>query len=322
MNSQMNRILGLNLKYICVVVIIATLGCEPEPPELWDGEGAHVSMGFESSREPFDQIPNRPVDEGDTSNGCYYDIPWNDLYVFNVCVATTREISDFTIERSNQYARTGLASCKFMLKPTPLADWPIGEATHRAELGPKYELSVDVYPRENEERWYGLSVLFPDDFIFAETDVAQDLRFSVAEWQHGSMGSPILSLEVIGDKIVLVRKAGESQASEWVGPVEITSIEKEKWIDIVVRTVWSKTNGVVEIWINGENRFTGLDLQTIYHDLEVGGGYKFGINHWRWKDKDMVEMSLNEGITERTIYIDEVKEYLGADGIEEVSPDL
>ena len=123
--------------FLLGLLVLATFTqCSKEMEEeaIWDG-GPHLSMGFEDPNEPFELIPNREVNASDTANGCLPSYLWNDQYVYNVCVSPTRELSDFSIGRSFQHARMGLSSLRFFLRPTPVADWPLGEATHRAVLG-------------------------------------------------------------------------------------------------------------------------------------------------------------------------------------------
>jgi hypothetical protein len=279
-------------------------------------------MDFESPVEPFRQMPNRPVNVADTGNGCLEGVSWNEYYVFNVCLATTCDVEDYAIERTTKQARAGDHSVRFMLKPTPLDKWPLGEATHRAELSPTSTSPIRRYPTEGEERWYGMSVFFPNDFVFAPDSLENDLRFIIAQWQHGSEGSPIFAFEIYGDKIAVAtaKKSGVSTNTSWVPPQFIAHIEKGQWIDLVVQIKWAKEDGMVKVWVDGQEKYQHLAMQTIYDDLSRGGGFKVGLYYWRWKYKASVEASYNAGISKREIFIDEVREYLGTDGFSAVMP--
>lgn len=62
------------------------------------------------------------------------------------------------------------------------------------------------------------------------------------------------------------------------------------------------------------------NIQTIYNNINNGGGYKIGLYYWRWKEKQSVQNSLNAGINYREIFVDEVKEYHGTNGYSIVAP--
>ncbi len=290
-----------------------------EPPEEPNPNLADINMSFESSDEPHETMPYREPDPNGSGNGCMSGKTWNPYYKYNVCVSPTCPITDFAIERSNSYARVGSYSARFYLKPTPLSDWPSGEATHRAELSPHHNSPVERYPLEGEERWYGISYYFPDNFVFAPESIANDIRFIISQWQHGSAGSPIIALEVIGDEIVLQKKSGVSTDPDGYAPVPVATIQKGQWMDFVLRVKWSKNNGKVQVWVDNDLSYD-QSMQTIYNNLSNGGGFKIGLYYWRWKEMQSVQNSLNAGINYREIFIDEVREYLGTDGYSIVAP--
>ncbi|NND33786.1 MAG: hypothetical protein HKN76_14445, partial [Saprospiraceae bacterium] len=99
---------------------------------------AQIYLGFETSAEPYETMPPREPDPNGTGNGCMGGESWNEFYKFNVCVSPTSPLSDYALERSSQYARHGGSSLRCFLRPTDIADWPLGEATHRAELAPHH----------------------------------------------------------------------------------------------------------------------------------------------------------------------------------------
>lgn len=280
-------------------------------PDIW--------MGFESNEEPYETVPYRAPDPNDSGNGCLDATTWNTWYVRDVCVAPTCELDHFAIERSTLVSRSGQHSLRFYLQPTPPALWPQGEATHRAELSPKYNSPVN-YPVEGEEVWYGLSCYFPNDFVFAPQNIEEDIRFAIAQWQHGSPGSSIVALEVIGNHMMVQRQTGSSENSTWVTPTSITTIQPGQWMDLVIRIKWSKTSGLIHCWVNGQLALSLDNIQTIYNNLSVGGGFKMGIYYWRWKELQSVQNTLNAGITHREIFLDEIRQYKGIDGYYSVTP--
>ncbi len=281
---------------------------------------ANIDMDFESSSEPNEVEPYRAPDPNDNGNGCMDGASWNEYYKFNVCIAPASEFSDFAIERSNTYSRTGNYSTRFYLKPSNPNVWPIGEPNHRAELAPHHNSPIDRYPVEGEEMWYGISYFFPTNFVFAPESIMNDVRFIIAQWQHGSPGSPLIALEVMGDEIVLQRQGGNSTSPTWYDPVSVGTIQRGQWMDMTVQVKWSKTGGLVNIWLGGQLVYTMNNIQTIYNNINNGGGYKIGLYYWRWKEKQSVQNSLNAGINYREIFVDEVKEYHGTNGYSVVAP--
>jgi hypothetical protein len=134
-------------------------------------------------------------------------------------------------------------------------------------------------------------------------------------FEHG----PRVGKAVIENKI-LKRKWGISVNSDFIPPQMLAKIEKGKWIDLVVKIIWSKTEGEIVVWINDQVRYEKYKVATMYEDLDNGGGFKFGLYYWRWKYKESIQNSANVGIVDRQIYIDEVREFLGTDGYEVVCP--
>lgn len=288
-------------------------GNTASPPDIY--------MGFEDSSEPLEPPFYRPANPNGTGNGCLETTTWNSYYVRDVCISPTVDVNHYAIERSTQQKRSGSYSLRFYLKPTPLNQWPsAGEASHRAELGPKYNSPVSHYPSEGEEVWYGMSYFFPADFVFAPENIENDIRFIIGQWQHGSPGSAILALEVIGDEIMLQRQTGNSTSSNWVTPDTITTITRGQWLDMVFRVKWSRTGGIVQCWVNGQQMLNLTNIQTIYNNLSNGGGLKPGIYYWRWKDQQSVQQTLNAGITHREIFFDELRQYKGTEGYMSVVP--
>ncbi|MBK8505593.1 MAG: heparin lyase I family protein [Saprospiraceae bacterium] len=300
-------------------VIITQMGCQKEVTRQ-DLREPDIVTDFEVNIEPFEKPADRPIDPEDDGNGCLSGTPWNLYWIYNVCISPTVEMNDFSIERTTRFVRSGEHAMRFYLKPTPLDQWPLGEATHRAELAPREKSPFPRYPREGEERWYGFSVLFPEEFVFAPVGFENDLRFMFAQWQHGSEGSPAIALEVHGDKIGVSRSEGVSLDTRFVPPVFIGNITKGKWMDFVLQIKWSKTDGFARVWVNDQLRYEEPEIQTIYNNLDIGGGFKIGIYHWRWKIKESVQNSLAVGITSREIYMDEIREFLGNDAYDVVAP--
>jgi hypothetical protein len=318
--SQSN-ILPLRLISVLLVIgaAVSTLSCKKLDDT--NNDPPNVYLNFETVQEPLGKIPTRTIDPNGSGNGCLNEWSWNSYYNHNVCIASTCDLSHFSIERSSKYSRKDGNSLRVYLQPTPLDKWPLGEATHRAELRPLRQNGFNPYPVEGEERWYGISYLFPKSFIFAPSAIEDQIHFCIAQWQHGSPGSSIMDLEVFGDEIWLIRHSGTSSSPKYLGGSKpLCKIIPDKWIDLIVQVRWSKQNGSIKIWANGDVAYAAKNIQTIYHDLNNGGGFKLGIYYWRWKDKENVRKTINAGIKNREIYIDEVREYIGSNGLSVVKP--
>ncbi len=283
-------------------------------------QAPQIYLNFERELEPLERVADRPIDVNDHGNGCLDGVLWNEYYHHNICISPSAPMDVFAIERTSKQSRDGAHSLRFYLEPSPLDEWPVGEPTHRAELGPGGPSLRNPFPTEEEEVWYGISVLFDSNFVFAPESLANELRFSFVQWQHGTAGSPAVALEVYGDQIALARSTGISTESKWIKPYYLTRINKGQWMDLVIQIVWSKDDGQVRIWANGDKVCDKEKIQTVYDDLNRGGGYKFGIYYWRWKDKHSVEHSMDSGIYSRELFVDEIRQFRGPEGFIAVSP--
>ncbi len=292
-------------------------GCQDDAIPT-NNDDPDLLMSFEEA--PLHAMPTRVTDPSGNRNGCLSEVAFNADYNYQICNAPNCPVEDVVIEPSDEVARLGERSLRFFMKPSPLNDWPGDDANHRAELGPDYNSSLQPFPSEGEERWFALSIHFPEDFVFAPEAIESDVRFAFAQWQHGSAGAPIFALEVYGDQMALTRQEGESTASKWAGADLLTTIKRGTWMDIVLQVKWSKSKGLLKIWANGEVVYSNSALQTMYTNLDYGGAYKFGIYCWRWKRVEEVTKSLNAGITHREIFIDEVSQYKGHNGFSVVAP--
>jgi hypothetical protein len=270
--------------------------------------------------EPFEHVAP-PIDErssGELDDSCF-SRDFGDWHERAMCLAVTRPVTDLISETTTDYARSGQRSMHFRMIPTPFDDWPSStEPTHRNELTP---WGWDKYPDLSEERWYGFSVMFPNDFVFAPDDIANSIRFLFAQWQHGTAGSPSVSIEVIGDKFRLELNGGTAPDDiHGIDSPLIGTIERGRWIDFVLRVFWDQSDGLVEVWIDGVKVYEKYNIQTIYYNKDNGGKLKVGVYYWRWKSQSDVQASLDAGITNRELYYDEIREYFGTNGYDIVKP--
>jgi len=298
-------------------VIFILVSCQDDSIPI-NKDDPDLLMNFEE--DPLHTMPTRLTDPNGNSNGCLREVSFNADYNYQICNAPNCPAEDVVIEPSDEVARTGEKSLHFFMRPSPLNDWPGSDANHRAELGPDYDSAIQPFPAEGEERWYGMSIFFPEDFVVAPESIESDVRFAFAQWQHGSAGAPVLALEVYGDQIALSCQQGESTNSKWAGAEMLTTIRKGEWIDLVLQVKWSKSKGKIRIWVNGDEVYNNNTIQTMYTNLDRGGAFKFGIYYWRWKRVEDVTKSLNAGIENRELFIDEVSQYKGRNGFSVVSP--
>ena len=300
-----------------VILLLACHGCSDNSTPI-NTDDPDLVMDFES--EPLNPAPTRISDPNGNKNNCLHEIPFNAYYDYQICNAENCPVEDLIIERSDKHARKGNNSLRFFMKPTPLTNWPGQVTNHRAELGPDYDSPIPAFPSVGDEVWYGFSIYFPNDFVFAPEEIKSDIRFAIAQWQHGTAGSPIIALEVYGDQIALTREEGHSTDSKWQWPVMLTKIKKGEWMDIALQVKWAKNNGFLRVWANNEIVHELPKVQTVYHDIDRGGAFKFGIYYWRWRRYEDVSKTLNAGIKNREIFIDELKQYKGSNGLTVVSP--
>jgi hypothetical protein len=116
------------------------------------------------------------------------------------------------------------------------------------------------------ERWYGYSMFFQS---------IPTAGGHVTQWHpSNSSGSASLALWTDGGKFMVVRNPSGTNLN-YYGPKNKT-IETGKWYDIVWHVKWSsKSDGLIEMWINGEKYFSysGVTAQT-------GVYFKLGQNLW------------------------------------------
>ncbi|MCB9091447.1 MAG: heparin lyase I family protein [Halobacteriovoraceae bacterium] len=282
------------------------------PPDLY--------RNFEGTFIPMDA---RTSSELSQNNGCFGD-DYDDYFYRDTCVSNIdNELTDSASEKSNVVARSGSNSVRFFLRPSDPNNWPSGEPTHRVELRPK-DSAANYLPALGTENWYGFSTYFPSDFKFVPNiDKLPELhRFIIVQFQHGGPGSPTLSLQVIGDNLVLRQKMGYADTDGVTSTDYIVDkINRGSWSDIVLRVVWQNNGtGLFQLWQNGSLKVQKFSTDTSYKDSQAGSRIKFGMYYWRWKEKSIVQESFNMGITEREIFFDEMRIYQGSNGYDRVVP--
>lgn len=162
------------------------------------------------------------------------------------------------------------------------------------------EIKLGAVPA-NSEQWYGFSVFVPRQY---KKDRVHEI---IAQW-HGkpdrNLGEsnvrPPLALDIEDDKFGLINhwdanrnlEKSNIPEQEW----DLGTIQKGKWTDWVFHVKWSyKSDGLIEVWKDGNLavRKTGPNS---YND-EKGPYFKMGVYKNRW----------GSGVSERTLYFDEVR---------------
>lgn len=153
------------------------------------------------------------------------------------------------------------------------------------------------------EEWFGWSYTFGKDYVIDKNN--QWLFFQV---HHGVVGdSPQTELMVIKDGQFKGHDAGEIYVVNNANypdyhPTGIVPKAGEK-LDIVVHAVWGDTsNGLLQVWINGQNIYDE-QVATVYATHPWGGNAKWGIYKWPWANESGVQKSLQRGITHLETYM-------------------
>ncbi len=302
----------------------ATLaGGTPPPPDPAPEPDIH--WGFEDDSYRDITTYDRPA-----SNGCFGGRdPFDLLYGRNICVATNADApAVMRNERSTTEVRAGQYSYYAYLHPSDPDDWPTSEATHRSEITPRHnnpfgwdptlDFDADGAPLH---RWYGFSTLIPEGETLAGPDEAEITRYSFVQWQHGTPGSPAVSILVRGDRYFLYRHWGTAPDGLRSERFDLGPVVTGEWVDWVVHIGWHHDRGTIEVWADGELVASLSDVQTVHSNISNTSRMKLGLYYWQWKNRRAVEVALANGLVPREVYIDEVRLYEGDDrGYERVAP--
>ena len=280
----------------------------------------------------FEDSSYRPLDGYDRSpaNGCFRGAtPFDAFYGRNICVSTVDDPAVVMAnERTDERSRAGAHSFYAYLHPSDPTNWPSSEATHRSEISPKtsnpfgWDPTLDLDASGAPiDRWYGFSLYLPDDIMLASDDLAEATRFIFAQWQHGTAGSPAVSLHVRGDEFVVNLQQGTAPDGLSRTQLPIGPVVTGRWVDWVVHIRWHHTEGAVEVWQNGRQVLDRTGVRTVHANIDNVSRLKLGIYYWQWKERSVVERALAAGLVPRRLYIDEVRLYQGDDrGYERVTP--
>lgn len=174
-----------------------------------------------------------------------------------------------------------------------------------------------VLPSETQSnRWYGMSFYLPNNFW--DTDKDPDAWDIITQW-HGvddagePARTPPISLVVMKGQLKLVvywaTKSINTNATVSGKKVfPIGPIQKNKWVDMVYHINFSdKSDGVIEVWKSGK-KVVDYRGPNCYND-KYYPYFKAGIYKRKWNK-----------ITQRVVYLDDVRSGNGNATYKDVSP--
>lgn len=164
------------------------------------------------------------------------------------------------------------------------------------------EIALGSVPA-NSERWYGFSVLVPQDYKNDPSDEIITQWHNPPDKERGEEWNgrgPTLSLRIKDDQFILYNSWDSNPVSEGRQNFQkwnLANIPKGQWTDWVVRVKWSyQSDGMLEVWQNDKLvvRKTGPNT---YNDLK-GPFLKMGIYKSHWGEPTF---------DQRVLYFDEVR---------------
>lgn len=171
------------------------------------------------------------------------------------------------------------------------------------------------------EKWFGYSVLIPEDFTPDPTSVEAITQI------HAGEGSPSFLTAMFGNTLRFHHKVGSCGTSgEYTNTNYdlVETIEPGTWYDLVYQIVAADSSnpdeGVLRVWVNGELRLELVEVQNIFDCSPYIGTLKLGVYKWDWRDEAGVKASAGVGVSIRYYYFDNLSSYLGSDGFSRVDP--
>lgn len=149
-------------------------------------------------------------------------------------------------------------------------------------------------PALNFERWYGLKIFFPTDYL---RDQAAEIVTQYHD--YGSTGSPPVAMWTQSDHLKLALFGAPYQ--------DYGLIPKGTWVSFVYHIIWDTdpadngaAEGLIEIWMNGVKMTTKAGANTP-GGLLYGNYMKIGIYKWPWGHLDRYVSDIDR----RILFIDD-----------------
>lgn len=164
-----------------------------------------------------------------------------------------------------------------------------------------------------QERWYGLRIFVPADWIFD----AEDGNDIVTQWHHILGGAtapergnyPPLSIAINGEAWNINNNFGTVGKADREHFVATEKVVPGRWYSWVIHAKWSpRADGRLEIWLNGSRVVNKTGPNTYDTPLAHTPYWKIGIYHPGWKARGTEKRTAHRAtITRRVIVIDDTK---------------
>lgn len=142
-----------------------------------------------------------------------------------------------------------------------------------------------------EETWHSFAAYFPTEGY--QVDRHSEI---INQWHQGIGGLPMLTLRTANDNFVFKKRGFDSLPNI---KYNLGAIPKDRWVLFVIHLKQHPTNGLIQIWIDGELK---LDLQGCATMFEGPlGRWKMGLYKNLWNNEDTLSA------TKRVWFVDEVK---------------
>ncbi len=186
---------------------------------------------------------------------------------------------------------------KFNLNPiTP----PIGT---NVDGGYNYRVEITTVPWDikhplGTEEWFGWNYTFEKGYVIDKVN-----KWVFFQVHNGVIGeSPQISLTIsdstsshagyVAGKVMVINN-GNNQDYQDTGVLPIAG----QSLKIVVHVIWgTEVDGLLQVWIDDVPVYD-KQVSTVYPQYPWGGNAKWGIYHPRWRNKEDVQKSLDQGIT-------------------------
>lgn len=297
----------ISMLFLPIIVLINIFSCNQTEPYETSGNDDNSSVSFENVVLDTLSVSKNCITNGGKADDvglkifCWADIDFPEYLGSKGVAFNDRELTIDSECYERQVSKVG-NHLKFHVNPTDpeVGSWCSNNFNIRAEVRTS---PWQVNHSLGTEEWFGWSYTFGTDYVIDKNN--QWLFWQV---HHGVVGdSPHTEILVIKDGQFSGHNAGEVYISNSADspnfiPTGITPKAGER-LDIVVHAVWDTgPNGLLQVWINGQNVYDG-QVATVYSSSPWGGNAKWGIYKWPWRKESGVQKSLQQGITHLETYM-------------------
>ena len=179
----------------------------------------------------------------------------------------TRKLAPGSWQVQSSQKRSGDKALKLTLRQGDIGGvGEDGKRTERAELKEKEE----YHAKFDQTHWYCFSFMVPKDFPEVST------RLIAGQWKQVGGRNPLLAQRFVGDGLdVSVSNLGGKQVIHSMDDSSFRRL-RGQWIDVAYRVRFSHQAGVVDGWINGQEKVSYRGPLG-YDDDEKSVYFKFGL---------------------------------------------